>query len=449
MKLEKTQPQQKRFSAVGKRDIEPFFNSFNSKGKRAGLGNTRPTGPKKFFKKRDRKLERMPSLTVGSEWVMVEEFDFAQMLKLVANPPVTEDLLWAGHLDQYDEAYDKLTTKNAKPLKRVENKVFYSVNTTDDPILQNFAIEEAGNVYATDAILAHLMAAPRSIYSWDIVIQKIGGTIYLDKRENSTFDFLTVSETAHEPPTVSDETEECNYPEKLSIEATMINQNFSQQVLKDPSLNNDESRKSYEPNPFFEDDESGMEPSSVAYRYRKFTLGNIKIVSRCELHAWIPKKDKEQLMTVYCLNEWDSKFSGGVNWRQKIDLQRGAVLVTELKNNSNKLARWTAQSILAGADQMKLGYVSRISPGNPYDHTVLATQYFKPKELAQQINLSVNNMWGIVKMISELVLGKEDGKYVIMKDPNKSTLRLYSVPLNTFEEEEEEVDEDNEGDNVE
>ena len=43
------------------------------------------------------------------------------------------------------------------------------------------------------------------------------------------------------------------------------------------------------------------------------------------------------------LAEWDSKYSGGVNWRQKIDTQKGAVLATELKNNSCKLARWTAQ----------------------------------------------------------------------------------------------------------
>jgi len=49
------------------------------------------------------------------------------------------------------------------------------------------------------------------------------------------------------------------------------------------------------------------------------------------------------------------RYSGGVNWRQKIDAQRGAVLATELKNNSCRLARWTAQSLLAGADLMKLG----------------------------------------------------------------------------------------------
>ncbi len=36
----------------------------------------------------------------------------------------------------------------------------------------------------------------------------------------------------------------------------------------------------------------------------------------------------------------------------------GSVLATELKNNSFKLAKWAAQSILAGADVMKIGYVT-------------------------------------------------------------------------------------------
>lgn len=123
------------------------------------------------------------------------------------------------------------------------------------------------------------------------------------------------------------------------------------------------------------------------------------------------------------------------NNRQKIDAQRGAVLATELKNNSCRLARWTAQSLLAGADQMKLGYVSRVSPTNAYEHTILATQFFKPKDFALQINLNLTNVWGIVKMICELLLSKTDGKYVLMKDPNKAILRLYSIPIDTFDDE--------------
>jgi translation initiation factor 3 subunit D len=173
-------------------------------------------------------------------------------------------------------------------------------------------------------------------------------------------------------------------------------------------------------------------------------LGDINVIARCELHGWTSKRDVDQNITVYSLNEWDSRYADGVNWRQKIDQQRGAVLATELKNNSCKLAKWTAQSILAGADQMKLGYVSRATNTNAYEHTILATQFFKPKELAAQINLNINNMWGIVKMLCELVLGKPDGKYVLLKDPNKATVRLYSVPLTFNEDDDEEGDVDDE-----
>ena len=83
---------------------------------------------------------------------------------------------------------------------------------------------------------------------------------------------------------------------------------------------------------------------------------------------------------------------------------------------------------------MKLGFISRITPTNNTDHVILATQFFKPKELAIQINLNLNNIWGIIKYISELLLSKPDGKYALIKDPNKSTLRLYELPIGAFEE---------------
>ena len=44
-----------------------------------------------------------------------------------------------------------------------------------------------GNVFATDAILATLMCCCRSLYSWDIVVQKVGKKIFFDKREDSDF----------------------------------------------------------------------------------------------------------------------------------------------------------------------------------------------------------------------------------------------------------------------
>ena len=62
------------------------------------------------------------------------------------------------------------------------------------------------------------------------MVQKIGEKIFLDKRDNTEFDLLTVSETAAEPP--QDEGTSLNSPRNLALEATFINHNYSQQVLK-------------------------------------------------------------------------------------------------------------------------------------------------------------------------------------------------------------------------
>lgn len=64
-------------------------------------------------------------------------------------------------------------------------------------------------------------------------IWKVNGTLFLDKREASQLDYLTVNETAVDPPTPGEDPDNnINAPERLSLEATMINQNFSQQILK-------------------------------------------------------------------------------------------------------------------------------------------------------------------------------------------------------------------------
>lgn len=409
-------------------------------GGRGGRGRGR-------FNRRDRKYDGIPTLNVEADWEIVQEFDLPELLKLQANKPVVEDVMWAGRLDAYDETYDKVSSKNSKPLNVMDDRVFFDVPSTQDPVLEKLAVEGVGNVMATDNILSMLMASPRSVYAWDIVIEKVDGMVYMDKRDEQHLLYPTVSETAHEPPALLEEMADFNLPHRLATEAYFINKNFSQQVLRPVPADNPEAaaslRRTFEPDPFFEDDGSNSEPASVAYRYRKFTMGDISIVARCHLHGWTNKRGEEHLHTTFALNEWDSKY-GGTEWRRKIDQQRGAVLATELKNNSCKLAKWTAESILSGAHLMKLGYVSRVNPRTPSDHVVLATQFFKPTELAQQINMSTVNMWGIVKMICDLIMNQEDGKFVLLKESNKATARLYRVPLGTFESDEEDEEDEEE-----
>jgi hypothetical protein len=50
----------------------------------------------------------------------------------------------------------------------------------------------------TDTILTTIMCAAKSVYSWDIVVTRVGDKLFFDKREGSTIDLLTVNETAPE-----------------------------------------------------------------------------------------------------------------------------------------------------------------------------------------------------------------------------------------------------------
>jgi translation initiation factor 3 subunit D len=132
-------------------------------------------------------------------------------------------------------------------------------------------------------------------------------------------------------------------------------------------------------------------------------------------------------VNVRALNEFDPRASSALDWRSKLDGQRGAVLATEMKNNSSKLARWATESYLSGAETLKLAFVSRISPKDPSNHTILTVQSFRPRDLAQQMNMSLANGWGIVKTIVDICFKLDDGKYILVKDPNKAIVRLYGI----------------------
>merc|ERR1712107_673323 len=199
-------------------------------------------------------------------------------------------------------------------------------------------------------------------------------------------------------------------------------------------------------NPFIDADEEG-EVASVAYRYRKWDLGNnISLVCRCELDAVQQGSGNDvQFINLKALNEWDSRYSGNIDWRQKLDVQRGAVLANKLKHNACKLSKWTVQALLAGSDLLKFGYITRFNMKDSSRHVILGTQQFKPSEFAAQINLSLDNCWGTVRCIIDQVMAQKDGKYLIVKDPNKHVIRLYDIPDSTFESD----DDDEEDDDVE
>ena len=415
------------------------------------------------------RLLRDASVRVGSDWLQLELFDLSQLGKLQVTPSKAEDLRWFGTLEAYDEDFDRCNAKKPTRLRNFPNKAGRSVGARDDPVFQELAAEEAGNVFATESVLGHLMASGRSIYPWDIVIHYVGGAIFLDARKPQDFDLHSANENSHQPPEEFDE-ESPNGRNRLAVEATVINHDFSQQVLLANSKPEARAEppgagepRDLAPNPLYDpaEMEAGSEAPSGALRYRRWGLGkDTRVVVRTSLHAVSRKRGDagtaSQLLRVHTLSEWDSKQPGAApDWRKLIDVQRGNVLATEMKNNGFKLAKLTAQSLLAGAEGLKLGFVSRAARADPESHVVVGVQSLNPATFAHQMSLDVNNMWGIVKWLVELVrkhaanlqsaeTGEEAGgaggaaagagddyqaKFVLLRDPNFPRVSLFNVPL--------------------
>ncbi|OBT57623.1 translation initiation factor eIF-3 subunit 7 [Pseudogymnoascus sp. 24MN13] len=340
---------------------------------------------------------RDASVNIKPDWKLLEEIDFNRLTKLNLDADEGEDVDSYGFVYRYDRSFDKPATKSNERTPSGVDRASHNVTTSSDPVIQDLAERDEATIFATDSVLSMLMCAPRSVYPWDIVIVRQGNKIFLDKRDNAALDMVS--------------------PAALAEEATYINHNFANQtMIEDDAHRSDMANE----NPFYNAAEETDPPASKAYKYLGFDLA---VTEECAAQPDCPGED--QYVTVKALNEFDHKAQGSggaLDWRTKLVSARGAVVATEMKNNSCKLARWTVQSIIANADVMKLGFVSRANP----------------KSNDRHMNLSLSNGWGIVRTIVDMCMAQPEGKYVLVKDPNKQILRLYDVPSSSFEEEVEE-----------
>jgi translation initiation factor 3 subunit D len=334
---------------------------YDNRNQRGGRGGRR-------FGYRDDKPQRNrdASIQVKADWNLLEEIDFSRLSKLSLDTPDGDDLDSYGFLYYYDRAFDKQPgAKTSEKKLTVLERAAYNVTASNDPVLQELAEKDEGTIFATDSILSVLMCAPRSVYPWDLVITKHEDKLWIDRREGSALDMVTVNENAADAPLETSEgnKDQMNSPTGLSLEATHINNVFPLQVVKEQEANKKEMANEH---PFYNPSEETDPPASKAYRYRRFDLSlaqdeePLHLIVRTELDAVMKNTitQEDQNVTIKALNEFDSKApgsGGALDWRSKLASQRGAVVATEMKNNSFKLARWTTQSILAKADVMKLG----------------------------------------------------------------------------------------------
>jgi translation initiation factor 3 subunit D len=393
---------------------------------------------------------REPSVAIGADWDSIAQYELASLETLQAAVPSVKDLGWFGELRKYRGAYDRLAVSGRKDLRKVSD-VFYSVTAREDPVFHDLIDAGVGTAFASDAVLSHLMTCRRSVYPWDVVVSVVAGKMFLDCRKPAEFDMASVNETATRPPP-EEEPDALNGRRQLAVEATSINRQFSQQILAESVAPKSAGIPACADNPLHAATGSGRRPASVLYRYRMWDLGeDLKLVGRTTLNGVQQKGSKNLLFSAFAFNEFNAKASP-VDWRKSLDSQRGAVLATELKNNSFKVAKWAASSMLASADALKIGFVSRKNSKKSDSHVVLGVHAVeKPEDFLRQLSLDPSNMWGVIKWVLTMVRGQAAkdaeaegvameefmGKYVIMRDPNKEQLLVLRVPPSDLEDDEE------------
>ncbi|ORX45327.1 translation initiation factor eIF-3, subunit D [Hesseltinella vesiculosa] len=434
------------------------------------VGKQQMQGRKRYGHNYDKPQRvRNASVTIGPDWNLLDEIEFNRLSKLNYAAPKPDDIATYGSLNYYNKAYDRVNTRNEKALHHLDH-IKHDLTTSSDPVMQQLMSENKATVYATDTVLSLLMCATRTVYPWDVVVTKTSDNkIVMDKRPGGVCDLLTVNENTSDPPAENDK-DTMNSWSALCNEASYINRNFGRQVLESNAV-----AQTFEPNPFIsaEDHASGKKIASGMYRYRRFNLADrntthnpyaftqkaqeeepededsaVYLLVRTEIDAAVKVANKEDtLVTVRALNEFDANAQGAggaMSWKKSLDSQRGAVVATEMRNNAAKLARWAVQALLAGATQLKLGYVARAHPKDNSRHVVLGTQAYKPQDFATQMNLSIANGWGVVKAVIDMCRQLPEGRYVLMKDPNRPILRVYSVPVEEDLDKEAPVEDDTE-----
>ena len=75
------------------------------------------------------------SVDIRPEWVVKDQIPFTSLVKLNYQVGEPTDLAFCGQLEYYDKAYDRVTPRTEKPLKR-SRRSFRSVTTSDDPVIR-------------------------------------------------------------------------------------------------------------------------------------------------------------------------------------------------------------------------------------------------------------------------------------------------------------------------
>lgn len=354
---------------------------------------------------------REQTVAINSNWGLIAELSKPNNDKLSYEVAAPENIAEYGVLMTYKKSQDNQIAPMKPKILNSKQFDIKQINTTTASADKVFdSLRDSGNVFITDAVLVTLMTMSRSVYPWDITVTKSNGKIVFDKSEDSVIDQLTMNENNQEHMPDEDEPETSpNTSKKLSDEALRVNRAFLLESLTDPV------RKVGS----LESDDPGV------FKYRKWMIGDYQIVVRTEIDAQVEENGEFVPLRLFAVNEYDSNITGG--YADKLETRKGFIFSNEIKNNSCKMSKWVLKAHLAGVEYIRIAYATRQHFSSPDKHNLLTVQKIRTADLMKNLNLEYSNSWGVFKSVLDTVKKEPDGKYVIIKDPLKPVVRIYSA----------------------
>lgn len=155
------------------------------------------------------------SIDVEPQWLPINEFSKQLFDRLPTVKPVfMGNERECGEISAYEYLWDKATGK--KPISLPTSDLMKTIMESkdeakadhlnfqpsiyDDPVMIELIEQNKADIFSTDEVIATIMSATHSNYSWDIEIKKFDNKIFIDKRSdephNNILNYDTVCETS-------------------------------------------------------------------------------------------------------------------------------------------------------------------------------------------------------------------------------------------------------------
>lgn len=382
------------------------------RGGRGGRGR----GGNKHRQRREDILYTEGSMRIREASKRIAEFDLDDVRKVSSyDIPCHKDISLNGLPRMFVKAAE--TAKTNAPIElcyelkdKDKDIVFSRGNAFDDAFLREYIKTVPGQypvVVTSDDVLATLMASGRSVHSWHIQMFRFKRFVFLNKSEHGRVDNEWVGENNLETGPTESDASEMDRITALAEESTKVNRYFRHQC-KAPKT----AQVKTEP--------SALGKTASMFRYREYVLndktsGKYVMLVRSEIDAAQEdpnNKNEFQFLRIFGLLE-HLPSQGDKTWTRNLDHSTATVLMNEVKTNNFKFCRWLAQTVLAGAHLMKVGFVSRVTelknetvknekgdivhevkrvPRND-KHVIVAVETCEPLKFATQTGVQFSNLW--------------------------------------------------------